>query len=233
MGALAATVAVECNLAHHVNWFVCIGIALLVGAALGLLVDAIIRSAVPHRDPASSSWSSPSGWPSSSGGSSCSGPGGWAGPPSWRRHDPPDSHHVVIFPVLFNGNDLLIAIAVPVVLVALGWFLLRTDAGIAVRSVADNADRAPAAHPRPPSVDARVGHRRRPGRPDQHPQRALGASTISAGAGPALIVPGLVAAIIAGMENLPLAFAASVGLGITSGLSEFNMPGSAAPSGTW
>ena len=35
MGALAATVAVELNLAHHVNWFVCIGIALLVGAALG------------------------------------------------------------------------------------------------------------------------------------------------------------------------------------------------------
>ena len=43
MGALAATVAVELNLAHHVNWFVCIGIALLVGAALGLFVDFIIR----------------------------------------------------------------------------------------------------------------------------------------------------------------------------------------------
>ena len=49
---------------------------------------------------------------------------------------------MLIFPVLFNGNDLLIAIVVPVVLVALGWFLLRTDAGVAVRSVADNSDRA-------------------------------------------------------------------------------------------
>ena len=43
MGALAATVAVELNLAHHVNWFVCIGVALLVGAALGLFVDVVIR----------------------------------------------------------------------------------------------------------------------------------------------------------------------------------------------
>src|SRR5580698_180513 len=43
MGALAATVAVELNLAHHVNWFVCIGIALVVGAVLGLFVDFIIR----------------------------------------------------------------------------------------------------------------------------------------------------------------------------------------------
>ena len=43
MGALAATVAVELNLAHHVNWFVCICIALVVGAALGLFVDFIIR----------------------------------------------------------------------------------------------------------------------------------------------------------------------------------------------
>src|SRR5580658_5482522 len=43
MGALAATIAVEMNLAHHVNWFICIFIALAVGAALGLLVDFIIR----------------------------------------------------------------------------------------------------------------------------------------------------------------------------------------------
>ncbi len=48
--------------------------------------------------------------------------------------------------------------------------------------------------------------------------------TIAAGAGPALILPALAAAIIASMENLPLAFGAGVALGITSGLFQFNMP---------
>ena len=69
---------------------------------------------------------------------------GWMSGPSivGGVTDAASSHHVLIFPVLFNGNDLLIVIVVPVVLVALGWFLLRTDAGIAVRSVADNTDRA-------------------------------------------------------------------------------------------
>src|SRR6202453_1465941 len=43
MGALAATVAVELNLAHHVNWFVCIGIGLVAGAVLGFLVDLLFR----------------------------------------------------------------------------------------------------------------------------------------------------------------------------------------------
>ena len=37
MGALAATVAVELNLAHHVNWFVCLFLALVVGRRSGPL----------------------------------------------------------------------------------------------------------------------------------------------------------------------------------------------------
>ena len=43
MGALAATVAAELNLGQHLNWFLCIGIALIIGAGLGLFVDLIIR----------------------------------------------------------------------------------------------------------------------------------------------------------------------------------------------
>jgi branched-subunit amino acid ABC-type transport system permease component len=43
MGALAATIGVELYLAHHVPWGVCIAIALVGGAVLGLFVDVIIR----------------------------------------------------------------------------------------------------------------------------------------------------------------------------------------------
>ena len=45
-------------------------------------------------------------------------------------------------PVTFTGNDLLLLAVVPIVLAALTWFLLRTDAGMAVRGMAENMDRA-------------------------------------------------------------------------------------------
>src|SRR5580704_10595491 len=225
MGALAATVAVELNLAHHVNWFVCIGIALLVGAALGLFVDFIIRWRF---------FSAPRlivmvvtiGLAQLFGGIQLLVPG-WLNGPSivGGVTTPLSAHHVLIFPVLFNGNDLLIAIVVPVVLVALGWFLLRTDAGIAVRSVADNADRARllGIPVRRLSTLVWVIAGLLAGLTSILSAPSAGI-TIAAGAGPALILPALAAAIIASMENLPLAFGAGVALGITTGLFEFNLP---------
>ena len=127
--------------------------------------------------------------------------------------------------MLFNGNDLLIAIVVPVVLVALGWFLLRTDAGVAVRSVADNSDRARllGIPVRRLSTLVWVIAGLLAGLTSILSTPSAGI-TIAAGAGPTLILPALAAAIIAGMESLPLAFGAGVALGITSGLFEFNMP---------
>ncbi|HEX4127241.1 MAG TPA: ATP-binding cassette domain-containing protein [Acidimicrobiales bacterium] len=225
MGALAATVAVELNLAHHVNWFVCIGIALLVGAALGLLVDFVIRWRF---------FSAPRlivmvvtiGLAQLFGGIQLLVPG-WLNGPSivGGVNTPLSSHHVLIFPVLFNGNDLLIAIVVPVVLVAMGWFLLRTDAGVAVRSVADNSDRARllGIPVRRLSTLVWVIAGLLAGLTSILSAPSAGI-TIAAGAGPTLILPALAAAIIAGMESLPLAFGAGVALGITSGLFEFNMP---------
>jgi ABC-type branched-subunit amino acid transport system ATPase component/ABC-type branched-subunit amino acid transport system permease subunit len=225
MGALAATVAVELNLAHHVNWFVCLGIALLVGAALGLFVDFIIRWRF---------FSAPRlivmvvtiGLAQLFGGIQLLVPG-WLNGPSivGGVTTPLSSHHVTLFPVLFNGNDLLIAIVVPVVLIAMGWFLLRTDAGIAVRSVADNADRARllGIPVRRLSTLVWVIAGLLAGLTSILSAPSSGI-TIAAGAGPTLILPALAAAIIASMESLPLAFGAAVGLGITTGLFEFNMP---------
>jgi branched-chain amino acid transport system permease protein len=44
--------------------------------------------------------------------------------------------------VVFQGNDLLALAAVPVVIVALAWFLNRTHMGVAVRACAESSDRA-------------------------------------------------------------------------------------------
>ena len=225
MGALAATVAVEMNLAHHVNWFVCLGIAVLVGAALGLFVDFIIRWRF-FTAPRLIVMVVTIGLAQLFGGIQLLVPG-WLGGPSivGGVTTPLSAHHVLIFPVLFNGNDLLIAIVVPVVLVALGWFLLRTDAGVAVRSVADNSDRARllGIPVRRLSTLVWVIAGLLAGLTSILSTPSAGI-TIAAGAGPTLILPALAAAIIAGMESLPLAFGAGVALGVTSGLFEFNMP---------
>ena len=45
-------------------------------------------------------------------------------------------------PYPIRGDHILMLAATPVVLAGLGWFLLRTDAGRAVRAAAENEDRA-------------------------------------------------------------------------------------------
>ena len=44
--------------------------------------------------------------------------------------------------VVFQGNDVLAMVAVPVAMAALAWFLNRTHIGVAVRAVAESSDRA-------------------------------------------------------------------------------------------
>ena len=112
----------------------------------------------------------------------------------------------------------------------MGWFLLRTDAGIAVRSVADNSDRAMLLGIPVKRLSTLVwviaGVLAALTSTLSAPSQGI---TIAAGAGPTLILPALAAAIIAGMENLPLAFGSGVGLGIISGFLEFNLPRYGAP----
>jgi ABC-type branched-subunit amino acid transport system ATPase component/ABC-type branched-subunit amino acid transport system permease subunit len=225
MGALSATIGVELYLAHHVPWGVCIAIALVGGAALGLFVDAIIRWRF-FTAPRLIVMVVTIGLAQLFGGIQLLVPGWLHGPAIVGGFSTGlSSSSIRIFPDSFNGNDLLIVIAVPVVLIALGWFLLRTDAGVAVRSVADNSDRA-----RLLGIPVRrlstlvwviAGVIAALTTVLSAPSNGL---TISAGAGPTLILPALAAAIIAGMESLPLAFGAGVALGITSGLFQFNLP---------
>lgn len=45
-------------------------------------------------------------------------------------------------PVRFNAGHIFIMVAVPPIIAGLTWFLLRTDAGVAVRAAAQNKERA-------------------------------------------------------------------------------------------
>src|SRR6185295_10382690 len=54
----------------------------------------------------------------------------------------PIDFHLQVGVKTLAGDELLIMITVPVVIITLAWFLLRTDSGVAVRAAAENADRA-------------------------------------------------------------------------------------------
>ncbi len=117
--------------------------------------------------------------------------------------------------VYFNGNHMLIVAAVPVVIAALAWFLLKTDAGVAVRAAAENRDRAVLL-----------------GIPIQRLttivwivagglaaltailKAPFAGSVSTALGGPTLLLPALAAAVLAKMESLPRAFVAGIALGI-------------------
>ena len=136
-----------------------------------------------------------------------------------------------IDPVTFTGNDLLLLAVVPVVLAALSWFLLRSEAGMAVRGMAENMDRA-----------------RLLGIPVNQLSLllwsvagGLAALTVvlraptegvplSAAAGPTVLLPALAAAVVVGMRSLSGAFVAGVLLGVLDQLVLWNVDNAAPTS---
>lgn len=126
-----------------------------------------------------------------------------------------------ISPVRFTGDHLLIIASVPPIIAALAWFLLRTDAGVAVRAAAENRDRALLL-----------------GIPIQRLTTLVwiivgglasltfvlkapfaGATSTALGGTTTLLLPALAAAVLARMESLPRAFGAGIFLGIVDQLA--------------
>jgi branched-chain amino acid transport system permease protein len=146
-------------------------------------------------------------------------------PPFLGAFDTPLDISFTIEPVIFQGKHLAIVAAVPAVIAGLAWFLLRTDAGVAVRAAAENADRALML-----------------GIPIKRLSTILwmvagGLATLTfilkapfagtaSGAltGPSLLLPALATAVVARMESLPVAFGAGVGLGIMEQVVLWNYP---------
>lgn len=116
--------------------------------------------------------------------------------------------------VLFNGNHLAIVAVVPLVVVALTWFLRRSLAGVAIRGAAENAERA-----RLLAIPVRrlqtlvwavAGGL---AALTQLLSAPFAGAVNSAATGPTLLLPALAAAVIARMESLPVAVTAAIALG--------------------
>ena len=66
----------------------------------------------------------------------------WISGLSARRFTTPFEAKFTIDPVVFNGNYILVLVLVPVVMIALAGFIRFTDYGVAIRAAAENGDRA-------------------------------------------------------------------------------------------
>jgi len=138
--------------------------------------------------------------------------------------DTPLSGSWFVRPYPVRGDHLLMLGVAPVTLIGLGWFLLGTDTGRAVRAAAENEDRALLL-----------------GVPVRRLQTIVwaiagGVSTITfvtkapftgvvpdALVGATTILPGLAVAVIAGFTSLPLALAGGIGLGIVEWTIRWNV----------
>jgi branched-chain amino acid transport system permease protein len=124
------------------------------------------------------------------------------------------------------GDEILVVAVVPFIIAGLAWFLLKTDAGVAVRAAAENADRALLLGIPIRRLSTIVW------------ALAGGLATLtfmlkapfagaapSAGQGIVVLLPALAAAVVARMESLPIAFGAGIGLGIMESVVRWNSGG--------
>jgi branched-chain amino acid transport system permease protein len=129
-----------------------------------------------------------------------------------------------------TGDEILIIAVVPAVIAGLAWFLLRTDAGVAIRAAAENEDRALLLGI-PVYKLGRIVWMIAGGLAAltyvlQAPSSGISPGVVSAG--PAVLLPALAAAVVARLESLPVAFAAGIGLGMLDQLVRWN--GTGTPS---
>ncbi len=224
MGTLGGAMAVSLTVGKHWNW----AVAAVVGIAAGVAAGALIERFVIRRfatAPRLVLTVATIGLAQLLGGLALYLPQ-WFGAPSVipRVQNSLSDHKFNLDPVAFSANDLILLAAVPVVLVLLGWFLFRTEAGMAVRGMAENMHRA-----------------RLLGIPVNQLSLLLWSVTggvaalavvlqapsagvpLTAAAGPTILLPALAAAVVVGMRSMAGAFVAAVLLGILDQLVLWNV----------
>jgi ABC-type branched-subunit amino acid transport system ATPase component/branched-subunit amino acid ABC-type transport system permease component len=223
MGGLPASIGIELYLAKGVPWPVAALLAVAAGILIGMAVERIVIRRFANASRLVLTVAT-IGLAQVLGGAEMLVPmlfGQSPLVPSFRT--PLTDLQVNIHPLVLTGNDLLVLAVVPAVLGALSWFLLRTDEGRAVRAIAENTERAlllgiPVRR-LSTLVWAMVGGLASLTVVLRAPGQGL---TIDAAAGPALLLPALAAAVVAGMGSLPRAFGAGVALGVFDQVVRWN-----------
>lgn len=227
MGALGATGAVISVAAWHLPFFIALLIGLVVAGICGVLVDALVGWRFA-KSPRLILTVATIGIAEILGALAIAAPLPFHLSPLSTFTSP---WHVSfsLGPVLFNANDVLAMLVIPVVGVLLWWFLGRTDTGTAIRACAESEERALL-------LGLPVRRLARISWVVAGILSGLGAMLSAAAVGPnvgvasgptVLLLP-LTAAVLAGFESLPVAFGASLLLGIFQQAMFWSYPNSSS-----
>ncbi len=222
LGAIGGVLAIMLFNAWHVNYFLAFPIGIVVAAGAGAVVDRLVVRRF-FWAPRLILTLATIGLAQILGGFELLLPKWFGQPLITTSFHTPLSWRFTIAPIQFTGNHVMIFVLVPVVCAALGWFLKATSAGIAIRAASENAERAMVL-----------------GIPVRRlstivwaiaavlsglavlltaPIQPLPPSVIT---GPTLLLPALAAAVVAGMESLPVAFVTGILIGISEQVTFWN-----------
>jgi ABC-type branched-subunit amino acid transport system ATPase component/ABC-type branched-subunit amino acid transport system permease subunit len=224
MGTFGSAIAAALKIGKDVPWSIAAPVGVAAGVLAGALVEVLIIRRF-RRAPRLTLTVATIGLAQLFGGLTYYVPGWFDAPAVQGSFETRLSGYSVRwFDESFNGNDLVLLAVVPVVLVGLTWFLLRTEAGMAVRGMAENMDRA-----------------RLLGIPVNRLSLllwslagGLAALTVvvqapnsgnpfDIAAGPTILLPALAAAVVSGMSSLSRAFTVGVFLGAIDQIVQANV----------
>jgi branched-chain amino acid transport system permease protein len=232
LGSMVGVLAIGMVKVHGLNYWLALVLAVIVGALIGAFIDKVTLR--PFRDrPRLVLLVASIGLAQVLGGLELIGSKREKFTSFSGAFSPPFNLSLKIDVYTFHSAEILVIAVVPAVIAFLAWFLLRTNAGIAVRAAAENSDRA-----------LLLGI----------PVRRLvtivwmiagalavltymlqapfeGVKPGIASNGPTALLPMLAVAVVARMESLPGAFAAGIGLGVMEAVVRWNTTGT--PSLIW
>ena len=224
LGAVAAIVAIECRIYLHWNYFLAIAFGLVIAVVTGAIIDlGVVR--VFRTAPRLILAVATIGVAQILNGFSIQIPL-WITGAAQLQSEPfstPFSYRFNVYPVVFNGNHVLVLAVVPVIGIALAAFLRFTDYGVAIRAAAENGDRANLlgipVRRLSTMVWAIAGFLSAVAVILRVPLVGFASFTSVSGSGPSLLLRTLAAAVIGRMESLPATAAAAIGLGILESLT--------------
>jgi ABC-type branched-subunit amino acid transport system ATPase component/ABC-type branched-subunit amino acid transport system permease subunit len=214
IGALSAAVAVVMVTGWHLPYLLVLPVGLAVAVGVGALVDATVVHKLLQA-PRLILTVGTIGLAQVLGATEIELPHAFSHLNAFSTFTTPFHLHFIVGPISFNGDDVVALVVVPAVLVGLALFFGRTDAGIAIRAAADSNDRALLLGI-PVRRLSRITWMLAAGLSGVGAMLSapiLGAN-VGAVAGPTALLAPLAAAALAGMESLPLAFAASIGISV-------------------
>ena len=227
MGGVAGVISVDLFITHHWNYYLASALSLVIGVAAGGLLEFLVIRRFANSSRLVLTVAT-IGLAQVLGGFELLIPRWMGSPPFFGSFPTPIHVNLTINPIIFKGSHLLIVASVPAVIAGLAWFLLRTDAGVAVRAAAENAERALLLGIPIRRLSTIVWMVAGGLATLTFILKAPFAGTASGAlTGPSLLLPALATAVVARMESLPVAFGAGVGLGVLEQVVLWNYPPSA------